>query len=130
MALVTRQNQNVFYRNLYHTWHETSVTLLKRNNDQQQGTVVSYLLFNIRRRQISHTGEPIQGSMGAGDFVEWMFPMIELQRVGLNNINALDRIVDNDGQTWQPEAPDTIRFRLGKNYISVSTRRADPPAQA
>lgn len=121
---LTKQNQRIFYKNLYRGWLE-SVTLLKRNNDQQQGTVTSYTLANVRPRRIYHTGEAIDGSMASADKRGFLIPDAELAAVGLSvrDINALDVIVDENGRHWQPEAPKSIEIKLGGNYVGVECVR-------
>ena len=89
------------------------------------GSVLGSKLFlsNCRIRVRTHTGEPLLRTLAAGDRSEWMIPRCELDRVGVAEINALDRIVGKDGQVWQPEAPEGILIRLFKNIVSVPVRR-------
>jgi hypothetical protein len=102
-----------------------TITLLKRSNDQLQGTVTTYTLNDCRPRTLTfiRTGEALQGDMLAGDSLEWVIPRIELERVGVLEINPLDRIVDHKNRIWQPEAMNTIAHKLGENYINVSCKR-------
>lgn len=124
---LTRANTRTFHRHLYAGWYQT-ITLLKRGNDQQQGQVTPYTLYYCLGKRIPHTGEPIQGNMASGDRRNWLIPAVEMERVGLdaNNWNALDRIVDEKGRYWQPEAPDNITIQLGGNYLNIDCRRVDP----
>ena len=116
-------NTRILHRRTY-GGNMVKITLLKRGDDQAMGTVTSYTLFQCRIRSRQHTGEPIRTSLAAGDRSEWMVPACELARVGIDHINALDRIVGPDGQVWQPEAPEGIHIRLFTNIISIPVRRA------
>ena len=120
------RNTRTFHRCLYAGILET-VTLLKRGDDQKQGTVRAVKLFQCRRRQIQKTGQTIQGDMVSDHTTEWMIPKIELDRVGVAYLNNLDRIVDKKNRHWQPESPTTITVRLFENYVSVACLRVDPP---
>lgn len=118
---MSRSNQRTFHRHLYAGWDMT-ITLLKRGNDQAQGTVTSYTIGYCRRRpSMYHTGEPIQYHTASADYAEFMLPALELESVGLTalDINPGDRIKDADGYLWQIESTDTIRIRLANNYVSV-----------
>lgn len=123
----TRRNTKHFHRILYWGWYQT-VTLLKRNDDQQQGVVTAYTLRRVWGKRIRHTGEAIAGGMAARDTRGWLIPRSELDLVGVDyrHINALDRIIDEDGHYWQPEAPDTITLQMGGNYIDLMSERVDP----
>ena len=106
-----------------------TITLLKRSNDQAQGTVTSYQLYQCRRRpSMFHTGEPIEFHTGSADYAEFMIPKRELEAVGLTSLdlNAGDRIRDVDGYLWQIEANDVIRIRLANLYVSVSVKWVKP----
>ncbi len=61
--------------------------------------------------------------MGAGDRVMWHIPQIQLDRFGIKYINVLDRIVDQAGRIWEPEASTEIREQLIENHVCISCRR-------
>lgn len=119
-----RNNTNTFHRVLYGGQLE-SIQLLKRDNDQREGVVTKYILYQARQKAVAHSGEPLLGTMAAQDFTVWSIPRIELQRVGIADLNALDRIIGEDGQTWQPESGEDIGIKLFKNTVDVVCRRVD-----
>lgn len=122
-----KQTTNVFHRRLYAGILET-VTLLKRDNDQAQGTVTAYLLFNCRRDMMIKHGNPIHGEMTSDHRTAWMIPRTELERVGVNYLNVLDRIVDKENRYWQPENHEQIYIKLFSNYVDIACIRIDPSA--
>lgn len=121
-----KENTRTFHRTLYAGQLET-VELLKRDNDQREGVVTSYLIFNARRGQMVKTGEPIQGDMSSNHSTTWHIPASELERVGVEYINAADRFVDKDGWWWQPESTTSILVKLFTNWINVNCLRINPP---
>ncbi len=124
---LSRRNQRTFHRTLYAGWDQ-KLTLLKRGDDQDQGEVVAHTLFHCRRKQITKTGQTIQGEESSDHFTTWVVPRIELDRVGVAYLNNLDRFVDPiEGGTWQPESTTSILIKLGGNYINVDCQRVDPP---
>lgn len=134
---ISRQNQRTFMRRLYAgTGMLKTVTLLKRNNDQQEGVVTAYTLFKVRRSLIVKTREPIFGDMMADHRSTWHIPRSEMYRVGLTDINPADRIVEapdysyNPAQVryWQPESNTTISIKLMETHIDVPCFRVDPPS--
>jgi|SRR6185312_4121093 len=128
--VMTRLNSRTFHRFLYAGEMET-VVLLKRNDDQQEGTVTAYRLFECRRGNISKTGQAIQGDMSSSHHVQWLIPNIMLWKTGVNYINVIDRIVDKYQMWWQPEAPQTITLSQFDNYTLIESVRVDPnPNQA
>ena len=126
-----RNNSLGFYKRLYavETW---TVTLLKRGPDQQQGTVTSYLLFNCHKSPISKRGQTLQGDMVSDERVVWTIPRQELLAVGVNYINALDRIVDTASyygtpRYWQPESDTLIDVNFFENLIEIACKMVNPP---
>ena len=120
------ENQRTFTRTLYAGWLET-VTLLKRGDDMEGSVVTTLLLFDVRPGQIWKTGEPIAGQMTSDHRRTWHIPRRELDRVGVNYINMLDRIVDKEGRHWQPESTTRIGMKLGMVEIDVDCLMTDPP---
>ena len=115
-----------FHRTLFGGVLET-VTLLKRDDNQRQGTVTSYLVFQCRKSLIVKTGETLQGDMTSDHRTTWHLPKSELDRVGINHLNPLDRIVDSDGDYWQPESTTQITEKLWKQQITIDCLKVDPP---
>lgn len=125
-----RNNTRRFSRKTYAGITE-KVRILKRNDNQQQGTVTTYILFRCRRSQIAKTGETIQGDMVSDHTTVWHIPRTELERVGINYLNPLDRIEQLQGREagwwWQPEATTVIDVKLFGNEIDLACLRVDPP---
>lgn len=105
-----------------------TVTLLKRGDDQQAGTVTNYLLFDCRRSLITLTQEPLQGDMMANHRTIWHIPRIELDRVGVAHLHPIDRIVDQQNRYWQPESTTEVADKLFENHIDLQCLRVDPPS--
>lgn len=105
------------------------VTLLKRDDDQRQGTVTAYTLFQCCRSRITRTGEPIAGDETVDTRCTWHIPACELRRVGVNHLNATDRIVDevNGTGTWQPEATTNITEKMFQQYLDLECLKTNPP---
>lgn len=115
----------LFHRNLYSGLGMLkSITLLKRNDDQNENVVTSYVLFECRRSQIFKSDEPIQNDMSASYRTTWHIPRIELDRIGIAYINALDRILELSdtkkvNRVWGPEATTQIIGKLFENHVCV-----------
>lgn len=103
-----------------------TITLLKRGDDQQQGTVVSHKLFRCRWWRYAKSGETIYQDAASGSRRRLSVPRIELDRVGVNHLNALDRFIDQEGRYWQPEATTSIVVQLLQNWIDIDCVRIDP----
>ncbi len=113
MAIITEDSQNYFYRRLYGgKGMLQTVTLYKRNDDQQEGVVRTVQLFNCRWSMIFKTGEPLEGEMLSNHSRRLHIPTIELDRVGVHYINPIDYFKDRDGRFWQPESPQMITDKL------------------
>ena len=124
---IMKKNQRTFFRSLYCGETQT-VILLKRNNDQGEGTVRAITLFDCRRERTSKTGQPIQNEMSVAEFTTWQIPSFELDRNGVNYINVLDRIVDQHNRYWQPESGQSIDVRLFEDWVFINCVRIDPPS--
>lgn len=120
------ENCRTFTRSLFAGMLET-VTLLKRDNDQRQGTVRSITLFDCRRGKISKTGQTIEDNMSSDNRTVWHIPRRELDRVGVAYLNALDRIVDKYGDYWQAESTTNIEVKLFKVEIDLECLAVNPP---
>lgn len=132
MPLITKWTTRNFHRTLYGgAGYLESVSLLKRDDDQQQGTVAAHTLYECRRSSITKTGEPIQHDMAEEHRTVWHIPRTELDRVGVNYIGVLDRIVQLEGveagSVWQPESDTLIEIKLFANHVHFIAKRTDPP---
>lgn len=123
---LNRHTTRLFHKFLYATQLQT-ITLLKRNNDQQAGTVQSYTVYQARIRKEMKSAEPIQKDMTADHRTVWCLPYVELERIGVQYINAADRIVDSQNRYWQPESTTLIELWLFQNHIQIACVRIDPP---
>ena|ERR1700722_1972830 len=128
---LSKANQRTMHRKLYAGMLKT-VTLLKRNIDQQQGTVTKFTVYECWRSFIHKTGEPIQNDMTSEHRTVWHIPRTELDRLGLTDINALDRIIEtstspNQIRWWQAESTTPIDIRLFEDFVVVACLRIDPP---
>lgn len=122
---LNRFNSSTFHRFLYGGQLER-VILLKRLDDQQEGSVTAYTLYECRHGNTSKNGEAIQGDIAATHSTQWVIPNIMLQAVGVNYINVLDRIVDQFNTWWEPESPQTITLSQWYNYTIIECLRIDP----
>lgn len=125
MPLITKSSSETFHSWLY-AGQMGTVTLLKRGDDQQEGSVIAYTLYECRRSNMSKTGEPIQGDMPVGCSTTWQIPAIQLRRINVNYLNVLDRIVDQLGMYWQPESGQSIILSQFDSHYIVSCVRIDP----
>lgn len=127
---LNRANTRVFHRATFAGQLET-IRLLKRKDDQKQGIVTSFLLFNCRRSLITKSAETLQGDMVADHACVWHIPLIELERCGIQYLNSLDRIIQLDwpeaGRVWQPEATTVITVKMFGNELDLACLRVDPP---
>ncbi len=119
---LSHRNTHVFHRTLYAGMLIT-ITLLKRGDDQQEGSVTSYLVFQVRRSRIFKTGEPLLGSMLSDHHAIFHIPRIEMNRIGIDHIMPADRLVDEVGRIWQPESTTTIVNQLFENHLSIECLR-------
>lgn len=109
---------------------QEKVELLKRDDDQRQGTVTRYLIFQCRWTKISRTGELIQSEILVDNNRTLHVPVVELKRVGVHHINPADRFIDIEGRYWQPESSTTIEEKLFSSHLDIFCVRIDPPLEA
>ena len=121
-----KENTRTFQRCLYGTILE-KVTLLKREDDQRQGVVKAIVLFEVRWGAIRKVGNTLQGDMVSDHHRMIHIPTIVLKKAGVHYLNALDRFVDKEGRTWQPEGDSPQDIRLLENHVCFDCKRADPP---
>lgn len=120
------RNQRTFHRTLFAGILE-SVTLLKRDDNQRQGTVRSIRLHQCRKSLQTKTGETIQADISSDHRTIWHLPRVELDRVGVAYLNPADRIVDDSGKYWQPESTTEITVKLFEVHVDLVCLRIDPP---
>ena len=135
MPLITHSMTRNVARTLFAgTGALKSITLLKRNDDLQQGTVRAVKLFDCRKSFQTKTGQSIQGEMSSDHRCVWHIPRVQLDRAGVTYLNALDRIVEDkeDGgkklvipRQWQPESTTPITIKLFENEIDLECLRVD-----
>lgn len=119
------KNTRTFHRKLYAGELET-ITLLKRNDDQQAGTVSAYVLYQCRHSIMHKTNEQIAGDETANHRCTWHIPRVELDRIGIDHLNSLDRIVDKRNMYWQGESTTEIRLKIWLNHYCIDCLRVDP----
>ena len=120
-----------FHRTLYAGMLQT-VVLLKRNDDQQQGTVTAYTLFECRQSMVFSDGQPIQGDEQVNTRCIWHIPRISLDAIGIDHIMPADRLTNLNAPfgvrgTWAPEATTELIRKLFSNHYCVHCLRIDPP---
>lgn len=126
---LARKNQHTHHRRTFSGQLE-KITLLKRDDDQRQGTVRTEILYQCRRGSIQKTSQTLQADMIADHRCTWHIPRTELNRVGIFYLNPLDRIVDKYNRYWQPESTTVIDVKLFENHVDVECLRIDPPLVA
>ncbi len=126
---LARKNTRGFHRKTYSGQLE-KIQLLKRGDDQQQGTVVTYVLYQCRRSLIPKSGETLEGDMNVTHTCTWHIPRVELDRVGINYLNPADRIVQLDGverdTVWQPESTTGIENKMFRNHLCIQCLMLNP----
>ena len=101
-----------------------TVTLTKRGNNQQQSTGVNHKLYGVRQKKQYYGGQNLNGDLTSNDYCIWQIPRTELDRVGVENINIVDRITDDaTGEIWQPESDDIIVNQLFTNILNCPSKR-------
>ena len=134
MPGISPQSTRTFHRTLYAQMLQT-IRFLRRNPDQQQGTITAYTLSECRQSMSFADGETIQGDMLSNHRCVWHIPAIVLNAVGLTYVQIGDRI-DNTltgvgigvPGVWQAESTTELIRKLFSNHYCVSCLRIDPPA--
>ena len=132
---LSRENQREMHLILYGgTGSLETIILRKRDDDQRQGTVRSLELFDVRHSKITKTGNTLQGDMTAIHHTTWHIPIVELERVGVAYLSALDKIIQvgdgnpiEAGYEWQPEGDTQITVQLFGDHLCVQCHRRDSP---
>lgn len=122
---LNKYTTRIFHRRLYATEME-SIRFLKSGDNQNQGTVVAYILYDCRRSQITKQGETLDGDMVSDHYTVWHIPRIELDRVGIPYINPTDQIEQVEGveagTMWVNESTNMIDVKLFANHVCVACR--------
>ena len=122
MTILNREHLRTFHRKLYAGFNET-VILRKRGDDQLASQSVTVHLYECRWSRIFRTKEPIEVDMTASSSRTLHIPLSELNRAGLDHINAADEFTDKDGRVWNPESTVTITEKLMESHIDVPCLR-------
>lgn len=119
---ITADNQRYMMRHLYAGQLE-NITLLKRGSDQDS-TYVSYKLFGCRSSYKYRIGETSITDLDVGNNTIWHIPREQLDRVGVQYINHLDKIVDSQGRHWQPEANTAgMTIKLLNTHVCIACKQ-------
>ena len=124
--VLNRQDFSTFHNRLYAgVGCLETVTLLKRGDDQNQGTVTAYTIFNARWERFRKSGQSLAGSMSSNHTRGLHIPQSEMCRIGIliSNINVLDRFVDKECRVWQPESPETLTVQLLAEHLCIQCKR-------
>jgi hypothetical protein len=125
---LNKSNCSGFHRKLYAGMLE-SFTLLKRDDNQRQNVVTKYAIHQIRPSRIHKTGQTIQGDMSSDHRRTLHVPTVEMERLGINHFNPLDRFIDKEGRWWQPESGTMITSQLFERHQCIHCLRVDPPKE-
>jgi hypothetical protein len=124
---MNKRNVRSFHKFLYAGQLET-VTILKRNPDLNASVVTAYDLFNCRWSRLTKRGQQLDGEDTSNYRRTLHIPRAELDRVGVNYINALDRFIDQENRYWQAESQLTITVKLFQQHICVECFSINPPS--
>ncbi len=112
-----------FHRTLYSGMME-KIRLHKRNDDQRQVDVTTYIIHEARRSSIQKGGQTLDGDMNVDHTTVWHIPTSELRRVGINYLNPADVIEqltgEEKGNQWMPLANTTIESKLFTTHAHVA----------
>ena len=126
---MNRDNQMHFHRTLYSGMME-KIRLHKRNDDQRQVDVTTYIIHEARRSSIQKGGQTLDGDMNVDHTTVWHIPTSELRRVGINYLNPADVIEQLTGEEkntqWQPEATTTIESKLFTTHAHIACLMLKP----
>lgn len=124
---LNKRNVRSFHKFLYASQLET-VTILKRNPDMNASVVTPYVLFNCRWSRLTKKGQQLDNEDTSNYQRTLHIPRAELDRVGVNYINALDRFVDLEGRYWEAESQSAIVVKLFQQHICVPCYIINPPS--
>ena len=119
---LNRTNVRTFHRHLFAGQLE-KVVVKKRDDNQQQGTVTSHILYSCRWSLITRTGETLAGDMLSDHQRTLHVPRMEMKRIGVDHFNPADRFIDIQGRVWQPESTTTMTGKLWEQHIDVDCVR-------
>ena len=129
MPILRREMTHTFHRVLYGGQTER-IRLHKRDDDQRQGTIATHVLYDVRRSAINKTGQTLDGDMNVGHTTRWHIPRAELDRVGINYLNPIDKVEQLDGveagNFWQPESDTQIDVKLFANMVVLDCKMLKP----
>ncbi len=119
---LNKRNTHVFHRFLY-AGQLSTLTLRKRGDNQQQGTIRDIVLHECRWGKHNKTGNTLDGDMNVGHWRMLHIPRIELDRVGVQYLNPTDEFIDQEGRHWNTEGDNTIDVKLFENHVCVELKR-------
>lgn len=122
MTILNDQHLRTFHRKLYGGFNET-VTLYKRGDNQQAGTVTVRKLFECRWSRIFTSKEPLDDDVSASQSRTLHIPVSELEKAGFEYVEAGDKFRDKEDRYWQVEATVTITTKLKQSHIDVPCLR-------
>lgn len=122
MTILNKQHLRTFHRKLYAGFDE-SVTMHKRGDNQQAGTIVVKRLFNVRWSRIFTTKEPLDGTVSANQSRTLHIPISELEKAGLTYVEAGDKFQDREGRFWGAEATVTLTEKLREEHLDIPCLR-------
>lgn len=125
--LLDRTNVNLIHLTLYGPNILEPIQILIRGDDQKEGTITKYTIFNARRSGLSKRGQAIFGEMSSDHRCTWHIPRIELQQNGIAYTNVLTQIIDVSNRWWEPESGDTILHKVWSEHVCLPCVRIDPP---
>lgn len=103
------------------------LTLYKRGDDQQQGTVRTVRLFTCYRDSITRSGQTLRRRLTVDGKTTWHLSKAELQRNGVNFISATDKFYDPvGGDWWTPYAEQTITEPVLSGTVDIECKMTDP----
>ena len=121
---IDEHTSKFFHRRLYSgKGMLQTTTCLKRDDDQQEGTVRAVKLFQTRWSILSKSGEPIHGDWAVGSSRTLHVPRISMERAGIAYFNAADRFVDRDGRVWEPESTTSVVVKLLECHVCIQCKR-------
>lgn len=126
--LIDRTNCTQIHLTLYGPNILEPVTIYIRGDDQAEGTLTKYTIYNARRAVATKRGQAIFGEMSSDYHTTWHFSRYDLNLNGIKYINVLTMIVDSSNRWWQPESPDGITQKVDGGHVCVECVRIDPPA--
>jgi hypothetical protein len=133
MPLRANNTQN-YHRCLYAGRMEP-LKILKREDDLRESVITARIVYACWRSRYTRTKEPISHDVTAEHTTDWHIALSELQRVGINFLSSLDKLVQIEPQNlqelgweWQPESDTNIDASVFGNTLKIRCKRQGPTA--